>query len=72
MIENLGIVDRLLRVLLALTILVLYLTGSITGVGAVVLGALAFVFVFTGIMGWCPLYMPFRFSTRRRHEPYTT
>ena len=72
MIENLGLIDRLIRILFAVTIIALYLTGSITGVAAVILGALAFAFVFTGIMGWCPLYMPFRFSTRRRHETHAT
>lgn len=64
--QNMGIVDRVIRVVLAVVVGVLYVTGQITGTAAVVLGILAVVFLATGIVGFCPLYLPLRFSTRRK------
>lgn len=66
MIENIGFGDRIIRVLLALSILVLYLSGAIQGVWALVLGLVAIVLAFTAVLGWCPLYMPLGISTRKR------
>ncbi len=64
--RNMGIADRVIRVVLAAVVGVLYLTGQLTGTAAVVLGILAVVFLATGIVGFCPLYLPLRRSTRRR------
>jgi hypothetical protein len=61
--KNMGTIDRVIRVLLAIVVIVLYLTGSITGIAAIILGILAAVFVLTSLIGFCPLYAPFRIST---------
>lgn len=66
MTKNMGSLDRVIRVAVALLIVVLYLTGQISGLAAVILGILALVFILTSTVGFCPLYAPFRFSTRRR------
>lgn len=63
--KNMGTVDRALRTLLALLVAVLYFTGRIGGTLAVVLGVLAVVFLLTSFVGWCPLYSPLRWSTRK-------
>ncbi len=63
--KNMGTADRAVRLMLAGVVLVLYLTGLITGTVAIVLGALAAVWVVTSLLGFCPLYLPFRISTRR-------
>ena len=65
MVKNMGMIDRVVRVVLASTVAVLYLTGTISGVAAIILGVLAIVFLLTGIVGFCPLYHPFDFSTLR-------
>ncbi|MCB1327512.1 MAG: DUF2892 domain-containing protein [Spirochaetales bacterium] len=62
---NMGIVDRIVRVLVAVGIGALYLTNQISGTLAIVLGVLAVVFVVTSLVGSCPLYWPFGFSTRK-------
>ena len=62
--KNMGSIDRVIRVLAALIVLVLYLTGQLTGVAATVLGILAVVFVLTSAVGSCPLYLPFGLTTR--------
>ena len=63
--KNIGTTDRLLRILAAVGIVVLYLTGSISGVVAVVLGVVAAAFVVTSVVGYCPGYVPFGISTCR-------
>jgi hypothetical protein len=63
--RNMGTVDRVVRLILAGAVLVLYLTGIITGTVAIILGALAVVWVVTSLLGFCPLYLPFKISTRR-------
>jgi len=64
--KNMGTVDRVIRVLLAVVVLILYLTGNITGLAAVILGIIALVFVLTSIIGFCPLYVPFKISTIKK------
>lgn len=43
----------------------LYLTGVIEGTLAIVLGIVAIALLFTGIVGFCSLYVPFGISTRK-------
>jgi hypothetical protein len=54
--KNMGTIDRVLRILLAIVVAVLYMTGAITSV-------LAVIFLLTGLIGFCPLYVPFKIST---------
>ncbi|UII20249.1 YgaP family membrane protein [Fulvivirga ligni] len=62
--KNMGKFDRLLRILVALAIAVLYFINVISGTLAIVLGVLAIIFVITSFISFCPLYSPFRISTR--------
>jgi hypothetical protein len=61
--KNMGTIDRFIRVLLAVAVAVLYMTGTITGVWAIILGILAVIFLVTSIIGFCPLYLPLKIST---------
>ena len=63
MTRNVGIVDKLIRVLLAIIILVLILKGVVAGAVAVILGILAVAFIFSGLSGFCPLYLPLKINT---------
>jgi len=69
--KNMGLIDRLVRIVLALAVAVLYFTNVISGTLAVILGILALIFVVTSLLGFCPLYLPFGWSTRcsRKEEP---
>ena len=66
MIKNMGKADRLIRTVLALIMLALYFTGQITGLVAIILVALAVIFLLTSIISFCPLYIPFKLSTRQK------
>lgn len=60
---NMGRIDRVVRVILALVFAVLIITGQVTGIPAIVLGVLAAVFVLTSLISFCPLYLPFGIRT---------
>jgi len=61
-----GTTDKVIRVLIAVIILVLYFTHVVSGTLAVILLILAGVFVVTSLLGLCPLYLPFGLSTRKK------
>jgi hypothetical protein len=65
MTKNMGSLDRFLRVTAAVLVGIFYLTGQLSGLTAMILGALAIIFVATSTVGSCPLYLPFGLSTRR-------
>ncbi|RMG26120.1 MAG: DUF2892 domain-containing protein [Bacteroidetes bacterium] len=54
--KNMGTLDRVIRVVIALIVGVLYFTGTISGTAAIVLGAISVIFVLTSLVGFCPLY----------------
>ena len=62
--RNMGTLDRFIRIALALVFVGLIVTGTVSGVFAVILGILAAVFAVTSVVSFCPLYLPFRLSTR--------
>lgn len=61
--QNVGTVDRAVRLGLAILVAILYFTGVISGTAALILGILAVVFALTSFIGFCPLYLPFGLST---------
>ena len=63
--KNMGNIDRIIRVSLAVLVAVLYFAGILSGTWAVILGIVALVFLLTSLVGTCPLYMPFKISTRK-------
>lgn len=66
--KNMSNWDRILRVLVAVVIAVLYFTNQISGIAAIILGLFAVVFLLTSLIRFCPLYFPFKFSTIKKSE----
>jgi hypothetical protein len=66
--KNMGTADRIIRVIIAAIVAVLYFTGTITGTLGIILLVLAGVFVLTSLISFCPLYAPFGLSTCRVKE----
>lgn len=62
--KNLGTFDRIIRLLVAAVIAILYFTDVLSGTLGIILLVLAVVFVLTSLVSFCPLYAPFKFSTR--------
>jgi hypothetical protein len=61
--KNMGTSDRVIRILLAAVIAVLYFTGTVAGTLGLALMILAGVFLLTSLVSFCPLYAPFGIST---------
>jgi hypothetical protein len=68
MVKNVGKSDRFIRIAFALIIAALYFTHNISGLAAIILGALAVVFLVTGLVRICPLYLPFKLSTNKKSK----
>lgn len=64
--SNMGTVDRSIRLVLASLVVVLYYTEVISGTSAIILLILALVFALTSTINFCPLYLPFGLSTRKK------
>lgn len=60
---NVGIFDRVIRIVVALIFIGLYFAQIITGTLAIVLLVLAGVFLLTALIRFCPLYLPFGINT---------
>ncbi|WP_054683151.1 YgaP family membrane protein [Rhodothermus marinus] len=61
--RNVGTIDRVLRIVIALVIGVLLITGQLGGALAVILAIVALILLVTGLAGSCPLYAALGFST---------
>ncbi len=64
--KNMGSIDKIIRVLVAIVAAVLFFTGTVTGVlGYILLGGAA-IFLLTSLVSFCPLYAPFGISTCKK------
>lgn len=66
--KNMGTLDRIIRLIIAAAIAVLFFTDVISGVWAIVLLVLAGIFLLTSLIGFCPLYTIFGASTCKKNE----
>jgi uncharacterized membrane protein len=66
--KNMGNTDKIIRLIIAAGIAILYFTGVITGIIGIVLLILAGVFVLTSLVNFCPLYTLFGMDTCPRKE----
>ena len=62
---NMGMLDRGFRVGLAILAGLLYWTGTLDGVVGIVAIAFASIFLLTSLVGFCPLYLPLKISTKK-------
>jgi hypothetical protein len=61
--RNMSNTDRIVRVVIAALFAFLYFSGTVTGAFGIVLAILAAIFLLTSAISFCPLYVPFKFST---------
>lgn len=61
--KNMGSADKIIRLIIAAIIGVLYFTETITGTLGIVLLVFAGIFVLTSLISFCPLYAPFGIRT---------
>ena len=66
--KNMGSYDKLIRLVVAIVLIVLYYTGVITGTLGIIGLVLALVFTITSLISFCPLYTLFGLSTDKKEK----
>jgi hypothetical protein len=64
--KNMGSTDKIIRILVALVIILLYFTDQLSGTLAIIGLVLSGIFILTSFISFCPLYLPFGISTRKK------
>lgn len=62
---NVGTIDKVVRILIALVVIGLYFMHIITGALAIVLLVLGAIFIVTGLLNFCVLYVLFGINTSK-------
>lgn len=66
--KNIGSIDKGLRILVAIIIVVLYFTRVISGNLAIGLGILAIIFAITAFINFCPIWSALGINTLDKKE----
>ena len=66
---NIGTTDRIIRVIIAAILAILYFTNVVTGTWGIVFLVGAIVLLLTTLTGFCGLYKPFGINTCKVKEP---
>jgi len=61
---NIGMIDRVARVIIGIALLVVAFL-AVQGAWQIVLWVIGGILVITALIGFCPLYYPFHFSTKK-------
>lgn len=69
MTRNMGLTDRGVRLLLAVVAAVILALQLVSGWLAIVLGVVIVMLAVTSTVAWCPLYLPFGWSTKGKDAP---
>ncbi len=64
--QNMGSTDRVIRILAAIVIAILYFTHQISGTAAIILLIFAGLFILTSFIRFCPLYSLLGINTRKK------
>ena len=66
--KNMGNVDKMIRVIVAIIFSVLYFTQTVTGTFGIVLLIIGAVFLLTSLVSFCPLYLPLGINTCKKKD----
>ncbi len=65
---NMGSADRIIRLIIAVAVGVLYYMGIIEGTLGIVLLVFAAIFLLTSLVSFCPLYPIFGLNTKGKSD----
>ena len=66
--KNMGTIDKVVRIVIALVVIGLYFANVISGTVAIVLLVLSGIFILTSLLSFCPLYLPFGINTDKKKD----
>ncbi len=61
--KNMGAIDKLIRLIVALLIVITYFRGMVEGALGIILLIVAAIFVITSLVSICPIYSVFGISS---------
>jgi hypothetical protein len=64
--KNMGTIDKVIRILVAVLVVILYFTNVISGTPGIILLALSAVLVVTTVLGFCPIWLALGLSTSKK------
>ncbi len=65
---NMGSADRIIRLILAVIMGVLYFQGIVGGTLGIILVVAAVIFALTSLISFCPLYLIFGLCTKKEES----
>ena len=66
--KNMGTIDKVIRILIAVVIAILWLANVISGTLAIVLLIIAGIFILTSFVSFCPIYRILGLSSRKKES----
>jgi len=66
--KNVGTVDKVVRILIAIVFVCLYYAQLITGTLAIIFLILSGILILTSLVGFCPLYLLFKINTCQKKK----
>lgn len=66
--KNMGSYDKLIRLIVAIILIVLYYKGILQGTTGIIALVVALVLTVTSLIGFCPLYTLFGMKTCKTEE----
>lgn len=64
--RNVGLVDKIIRIVIAALAAILFFTDTVTGIWGYVALAFGGIMLITGFVNFCALYAPFGINTCKR------
>lgn len=64
--KNVGFADTMIRLLLAVVLIVLTISGTFTGTEGIIAFLLAVIFLVTALISWCPIWYTLGIRTKKR------
>jgi len=64
--KNMGSYDKLIRLVVAIVLIILYYRGAFSSTLGIVVLVVAFVLTLTSLMSFCPLYTLFGLNTCKK------
>ncbi len=66
--KNLNTLDRVVRIIVALVIAGLFFANIISGTVAIILLAVAAIFILTSFISFCPIYWAIGISSKKKED----
>ncbi len=64
MINNMSVIDRIIRLIIAIVLVIIYFTAKVSGLWAIILWLVVLFALFTSSTGYCPVYHLLGISTK--------